>query len=712
MRRVVKPASRRTKLLASCAVLAAALLGAQSAWADGIETVTVTASKRATDIQTTPMSITAISGDQLDAEQINSTSDLAMHVPSFVMSTDFIQGEAYIRGIGTDIASISADPSVAFMIDGIYLPRVSNTLQDLFDVDRVEVLNGPQGTLYGRNATGGVINIISKQPSDTFSLDADALYGTYNEQRYRFDVTGPLGDDVSGRLSVISDSRDGYVKNLYLGGTVDPMRSWAGRGSIRIQPNSNLEITLTADYSQDRGAPSSGIHVLSDDAPALLFGGTVTNDPYKAYEDLRNQENTQQYGFSGKVVWNLGDMTLTSLTGYRDSHYHVVLDLDGTQADFFIHDPDTQSSRSFSQEFQLTSNPGGPLSWILGAYYFNEDAHSLYDLFIPIASQNLEPIGSNRTNAYAAYGEATYDVTDKFKLTAGLRFSDENKQATLVEESSGFLIGSFAGGKTWTAFTPKFGAQYFVDPNVMLYATATRGFKSGGFNSTALQSPQGFSPEYVWSYEAGLKSTLLDDRLILNVDGFYYDYSNLQVNKYDSAAVVTLENAAKATIKGLEAEVDYQPINGLTLSSNFSLLDPEYDNYLSVNPDDPSAGAISLKGNQMVRAPKFSMNFAAQYVANMGDSGSLTTRVEYSYRSKIYFTAFDDPGVAQNGYGLLNASVRYDSENGRWSLSAFVDNITNQLYYQEKARSAMFVGTIGWPGVPRTAGVSASIHLD
>lgn len=707
------PAWGRKMLLIGTAVALVAVSTIQESLADGdgIETVTVTASKRTTDLQSTPMAISVLSGDQLDAQQINTTNDLQLHVPGFVMSTNVIQGEAYIRGIGTDISSISADPSVAFMIDGVYLPRLSTSLQDLYDVERVEVLKGPQGTLYGRDATGGVVNIITKLPSDTLEADADALFGNYGEQRYRVSVSGPLSDGVAARISAVRHVRDGYVDNLELGGTVDPQDTWAARGSIEIQPGHGIDIVLSADYSNDRGAPSSAVYVLSNDAPALFFGGTVTSNPYKIYENLQNKIRNEQGGVSGKLTWDLGDVVFSSLTAYRDSQYNLLLDLDGTEVNWFIHDPDTQSSNTVSQEFQLASKSGGNLDWLAGFYFFHENADSNYNLFLPLFSVNVNPVGTNITNAYAVYGEGTYHVTEKFSLTAGLRYSDEQKSATVVSQSYGVPLASFSGSKSWNAVTPKFGAQYQLDSSVMLYASATRGFKSGGFNSTAIQTPQDFDPEYVWSYEAGMKSTLMDGKLLFNVDGFYYDYTDLQVNKYDAVNIVTLENAAKATIKGLEVEAAFKPIRQLTLSANLSFLDPTYDQFTSVDPDNGAAGPIDLSGNQLVRAPKFTANLSAQYSEEIASLGTLTGRTSYFYRSRIYFTPFNSPGVSQEGFGLWNASLQFDTEDGRWSVTGYINNIGNKLYYQEMARSASIVGTIGWPGVPRTFGASIAVHL-
>lgn len=705
-----KSASFRAILFGGAAFLSVTATSVYAQSADTIETIVVTAEKRATDAQTTPIAMQIFTGQQLTAQGINSTSDLQFHTPDLMISSNTLQGEVYIRGIGTDIASIGADPSVAVLLDGVYLPRLSTSLQDLYDVARVEVLKGPQGTLYGRNATGGVINIVSELPTDAFEVKADALYGNYNQQRYRFSISGTLADNLTGRFTFVSHSDDGFVKNLYTGGRINRLDDMAGRGMLRWQPSSKLDITLSADLSNDSGNPSTSVRVLSNDAPQVVFfGGLVASNPFNTYENFPELTLDQQGGVTGKIVWDEGDFLFTSISAYRFSRFHVLFDSDGTNIDW-VNLQAHQNSKTASQEFQFASKPGSPLDWIFGLYYFNENANSNYFVAAPIVGETLQPLATNTTNAYAAYAEATYHVTDKFLLTAGARYSDETKDATLVEYISGASAGSFDGGKTWTAFTPKFVAQYFPTDQVMLFASATRGFKSGGFSSTAIQNPPGFSPEYVWSYEAGLKSTFLDQRLRLNASAFYYDYNNLQVNVYNALTITTIENAAKATIKGLELEADAVPVDGLTLSANSAFLDPTYDNYETVNPDFPGSSPVNLKGNTMVRAPRMTYTLSGEYTHPLADVGDLTGRLEYSYRSRTYFTPFDAPGVSQAGFGLWNARLTYAPANSIWSVAAFINNISNQVYYQEEARTAGLVGTIGWVGDPRTFGVEVAVH--
>jgi len=681
-----------------------AAAGPASGGDPGVGAVVVTAARREMNVQKVPSQISVLTGRQLTVAGVNSTQDLQTQTPGLVISANSIQGEAYIRGIGTDIASIAADPSVAILVDGVYMPRLSTALQDLYDVERVEIVKGPQGTLYGRNATGGVINIISQPPSDVFTAQADALFGNYDQQRYRFNVSGPLGDGVTARLSVLRDSNDGYVYDLYTGQRLDKTDDTAVRATVRYNPAGPLDITLSGNYSDDGGSPNTVTRVLSNDAPALFFGGTVAPNPYDTYSNSPDSSKNVQGGGLAKIIYDFPLAKVTSLSAINTSRATVALDDDGTQADFLNTDA-AQNSTSYSEDLQLTSHPGGRLDWIGGFYYLHEDANSDYLVTAPIAGLSINPIATEKTDAYAVYGEGTLHLGDKVQLTAGLRYSDEHKDTSLVEYMNGAEAGSFVGGRSWDAYTPKFSVQVFPTESLMLYASVTRGFKSGGFNSTALQNPQAFDPEYVWSYEGGFKSTFFDHRLLFNADAFYYDYTNLQVNVFNSSSVVTIENAARATIEGLELEGQLIPVRGLTLSAQAAFLDPKYGQYISANPDNPAVGPINLSGNTMERAPKFSSTISAEYAAELGATGTLTGRVEYAYRSRVFFSPYDLIGVSQSGYGLWNARLTYAPQGDRWHVALFAKNIGNVVYYQEVDRAAGLSGTVGYLGTPRTFGI-------
>lgn len=706
--------SRRLALLAGTAVLAAAQAAsaAESTEPDHgtVEGIVVTAQRYESVLEKTPIAIAVLGDKALEAANIDSSMDLSLAVPGFVMTSNIVQGQAYLRGIGTDIASIAADPSVAFILDGVYLPRLSTAQQDLFDVQRVEVVKGPQGTLYGRNATGGVVAITSKAPSSTFEGSADAMIGDYAQRRFRATVSGPLSDGVGARVSVLRRSRDGFVYDPIGRRSIDNVSDWAGRASLSARLGDDGKLVLSADTTRSRGAPASAVRIISATAPALGFGGTVLADRYQVNQNFPNKVSNDQSGVSAKLDWNFGGVEVNSITAYRESKFTLVLDLDGTQANWFTHNPDRQKSKTFSQEFQA-SGKTDRLQWLAGAYFFSEDASASYNLFLPLAGVNQRPEATNETRAYAAFTQGTYSLTDRLKATAGLRYSYEKKDTTVDLFFNGARLGSFAGGKSWDAFTPKFGLEFQANDDTLVYGSITRGFKSGGFNSTAIQNPQDFRPEYVWAYEAGLKSVLADGRARIGLTAFYYDYTDLQVNKYDAVNIVTLENAANAKIKGFEAEIAAKPTERWNITAALTLLDAKYDNFTSVDPDNGAAGPISLKGNQLVRTPKTSASITTDYTFDVGSALQLTVRGSYAYRSRVYFTPFNTAEVSQKAFGVANASVDLQPHDGAWRASVFVKNLGKSFYYQEIARSRSIVGTIGWPGDPRTYGVEVGVSF-
>lgn len=674
-----------------------------------IEEITVTAEKREASSQTVPIAITAMTGADLDRAGVQSTYDLQFSVPTLVISTNTTFAQAYIRGVGTDIASIGSDPSVAVNIDGVYVARPSAAFQEFYDVARVEVLKGPQGTLYGRNATGGVINIISELPSNSAEVKADVMAGNYGHIRLRSSVSGPLIEErLSGRLSLLFNDHKGFTKNLFDGKRVDDQHVWGGKSAFALSPSDTVKIMLAADYGSENDSRGDAIKVLSNDAPAAIFGGTVPSDPREVLLDLRPKMDMKNYGASATVQWEMPNVALTSISAYRGSKFNLVLDVDGTQLSFFHHNPDEENSDTYSQELRLESADGGPFEWVVGLYGFREDASAFYNLQLPLAGLTIRPDADNRTDAYAVFGQSTYHFSDQFAVTAGLRYSDEKKRHNLVNFINGAAAGVSNDKATFDAFTPKFGLEYSPNDSTLIYASATRGFKSGGFNSTAIQAPQSFKPEFVWNYEAGLKTTTLDGRLRSNFAAFYYDYSNLQVNKFDGN-IVTLTNAAKATIKGLEADVTALPAEGLEISIGLSYLNAKYDRFVTDDPDRPLLGPVNLEGNRLVRSPRFSFNGAIQYSRQIGDIGVFTGRIAYQYRGKYFFTPYNDPSVAESGYGLVNSTIDYSpSEDSPWKAGAYVENIGNKVYYQNMLRSGFLVGTVGFLGAPRTYGVHFS----
>jgi len=704
----------------------APLAATDRAWAQtgselSVGEIVVTAERRAADLQSVPIAITAMTGDQLDRSGIQSTQDLQVRTPGLVFTTNASYGQPYIRGIGSDFLSAGADPSVAVNVDGVYQTRATAALQDLFDIDRVEVVKGPQGTLYGRNATGGAINIITRDPGSSFEAAGDMLYGNYDKLRLRGVVNVPLVDDrLALRASGYFTRRDGYTDNLELGKKLDGEHVWAVRAKLKASLTPDLTITLGGDLTREDSTRNLApkLNPLYP-APSLdLLGAEIIDDPRTVRNNDANALDVRRSAAQATIDWRLGVVNFKSITSYAHTSNSLALDLDATEVNF-AHDTLDEKSDAFSQELQFSSSNDTAFSWIVGAYYLHEKAQQHFQVFLsPFAATIAYPV-SNKVDAYALFGQGKYKLTDRLGLIAGLRYSHERKRAgftNIVTDPAGIITSVPGGGifttafdskASWKAWTPKFGAEYQLADKVMLYASATRGFKSGGFN--LLGSGERFAPEYVWSYEAGLKSTLLDKRLRLNLAAFHYDYSGLQVNRYNpttGGATTTITNAASASIDGIDADIVAVLARGLELDGGVSILDAKYQNFLSANPDAANPFVDQdLSGNTMPRSPKFTFNLGLQYSLDLIERGTLTLRGETRRQSHIWFDQFNATGVEQGSYMLFNGSISWTSGHDRWRVQLFGRNLTDKLYRQSTIRATSTTGTLDFWGAPRTYGV-------
>ena len=689
-----------------------------------LEEVIVTAERRERNLQQVPISITALTGDDLDASVVENTIDLQYRTPGFVFKTNSIWGQPYIRGVGSDLITAGADPAVATFVDGVYQSRAYSALQDFFDVDRVEVVKGPQGTLYGRNATAGAINIISNEPQPEFGARGDILFGNYSKFRLRGLVNIPLVEDrVYFRASAMSSNRDGFTHNSFLGTDIDDEDYWAVRGQVKILASENVEIMLSGDFAKERSSraaaphpdPVNGINL------AFAFGGTSPADPREITHDFLNFQNVDAWGLSAKIVWDAGPVTVTSITAYRDTEMALGLDLDSTEIALVINEP-FGTSETFTQELQISSTGESRLEWLMGAFYLSEDAFQQLNVGFPLFAALNQPTGDIDTEAYALFGQATYSLDEKWSLTAGLRYSHESKDEVLVQifsDDFGLITGIPGGfrveledSQTWDAWTPRFVVNYQATDDVMVYLSATRGFKAGGYNTDGPQDP--FNPEFIWSYEAGFKSMLAGGRARFNAAAFYYDYTDIQLLTIPDGAppgtFPSVINVPKARVMGLEAELFMRLTENFEFSTAALLSDAEFREFIAIDPNNPQLGEVDRQGAQMPQAPDFSITVAAEYDWAAWDAGRLTLRGEFRYQSMIFFNTFQDPVVSQDGYSLFNARLAFESANGRWSASVFVKNLTDKLYTQTKIRQDPIVGNLRFWGAPRTFGVQLGMR--
>ena len=712
-----------------------------------LEEVLVTAQRRVTSLQTTAAAITAVSEDDLLARSIGDVQDLGRLAPS--MDVSIYQGEAqiYIRGIGYTGLIGGTDSSTAFHLNGVYLSRSAGAVPGFFDVERVEVLRGPQGTLYGRNATGGSVNVISKGPGAQFASEAELTVGNYNHYRVFGALGGPLGSErVAARLAVQVEDRDGYTDATRPDGTQDDIedqRDITARLSVRLEPTENFAIDLIGDYYE------------ADDAGSvwLYFGpGAATNPFLRQYiaaqggvvprvrsrdigSDVEAFNEPTIWGVSGKLTWTLGDYTLSSLGAYRVTQPRNFNDLDVTSASA-ITQFRSEDDEQFSQELQIVSPAGRPFEWLLGVYYFDETNDVRNEYLFPFVDDmfglpadptccKLRLNGQAGTEATAVFGEANYDFTDQLNLVVGGRYSRERRTGYNDVEFVNFLTPLFDNQTpfepaTFTSFTPKIGVNYQLSDAAFAYASASRGFKSGGFNIGSYQNTP-FNPEKIWSYEAGVKTDLLDRRLRLNLAAFYYDYTDLQVQDVEGNNTV-VRNAATAVIQGLELETTALLGSAVELNLAATYLDSEFRDSCLADPKHPlpqpdpgcsGPNQRNLEGLQLPRAPELKLSVGAQYTLDLPNTGKLILRGDYSHQSRVYFSAFEVTELSQEGYGWAKARLAYVAPRGSWQLAAFIDNITDEEVISNATYIADIVDSTitGNMAPPRTYGAQFKVQF-
>lgn len=699
--------------------------------AGGLDTIIVTATKREESLQEVGDAVTALTGSQLNERGIDDLEDLQFSVPNFNMGQQLGAARISLRGVGLENLSAAAEGSIAFHGDGVFYSRPAATLSSFFDVDRVEVLRGPQGTLYGRNATGGSVNVISRKPTNELSGYMKLTGGNYSTVVAEGAIGGPIIEDkLLARIAIKAVERDGFGENIVTGADIDDASTFSVRGQLQYYLTDNVDVLLRAEYyeADDRNYGYHYINDYFDDdgftvAPfGPLFGGGFAADPRDIAGDIDPKNDRDILTLSGEINAEFGEIGFKSITAYQEVYYLTASDLDVSSA---LVAPIFQSedSHQFSQEIQFTYE-NDHWEFLLGAFYFDESVFGFIDVptnnaifgFDPgYLSETFFAGGTIDTKAYAVFGEAAYNITDRLKLTAGLRYSYEEKEGedrfrfdvvTPDVPGAGNAVPPVLAMPSgdFSAVTPKFLIEYSFGDTGLIYASASRGFKSGGINLGGLQPA--FEPELVWAYEAGVKVDLMDNRLRTNFAGFYYDYSDLQVGQVRNAVLV-LENAATATIYGLEAEITAAPTEQLRFDIVASYLHAEYDEFLTEDQTRPALGEIQLAGNTLSQAPEFSVNFGAEYTLPTS-IGEFTLRGEVFWVDDIYFTPYNLSSSFQGAHSRQNLFLNWRAPQGGLSAQLFVRNIDNDDDLANVFVSSGLVGSaiVGYYEEPRTFGGS------
>jgi len=713
----------RSLLCASAALapwfIAPPALAAEADTASGatLEELVVTAQKRSENIQEVPAAITAVSGTALQQRGFTQPEDLQFIVPSMQAGRLLGQTAITIRGVGLNQGS----PGVAIHVDGVYQPRPSMGDLAQIDIARVEVLRGPQGTLYGRNANGGVVNFVTQDPTDRFEGYVLGSYATYDESRLQGVVNLPVNDRLRARLVLDHwDREDGFVKNVLPGGEdVDRGRSNSGRLKVAVDVLDNLTVDLSATALQTSG-PTSYFTLFNRPT-----ADAVAKNPYLAnvivpLEPRRIASNDpigaeRSYGAAAATItWKVAGLQVKSITGYQRLSDQEDRDDDAINVSAF---PSHRWARSntFTQEFNV-SGTVGPVDAVVGAFYMRDNAYDKlhYDFnlgIFPLPAQSVLDFESFDyiTKSYAVFADATWRLTEKAKLIAGLRYS-EDRQSDL--QRNFLTFGATPPVVTcplqqneiqFHSTTPRLGAQYDLSSDSNLYATYSKGFKIGGFNLAGCN--QTFLPEKVTSYEAGWKNRLLDGTLLLNADVFYYDYTNLQLNQVVGLTSL-ITNAAAARVQGAEFESTWRPEPHWTLNGNLSLLSAKFTNFVNTDSLAPALGPQDVSGHYLANAPKVSANLGVTYDSDpIPWGGHIRALADVSYRSKIYFREFNNAADSQPAYTILNASLIWISPDDKYQVRLFGKNLGNKDYIVRMSSSDNFGSRfVSW-GAPRQVGV-------
>lgn len=702
----------RSLFLCTAGAFGGAALAQAAADNGGSGDIVVTATRAgATRLQDTPIAITAFDSRTLEVAGIDDIRDLATLTPNLLVTQNASFGQIYIRGVGSNNVFGGSDPSSTIHIDGVYLARPASTLANFLDVERIEVLRGPQGTLYGRNSVGGTINIISRKPGDTREAKAQLSYGNYNQLRGEAYVSGPIvADRVAASLSVIGSRRDGYLANVAPGvRDVDDERAAGTRAQVRFTPSPAIEIIARGDYFHSDDALAGSVKLLETTRDPLA--NSTLGDFRRVALNIRSGSRRRQHGLAADVVYGLGRaVQLKSLTGYRSSRLRQINDSDASALNIRRTDQ-FEDQHQLSQEFNVTGR-ADRLSYIAGLYYFDEriDVDSAVTTFAGARSR-LQPVID--TKVLAGFGHLTYALTGRLAVSAGIRYTHEEKSfaqlVTMTSVASGTLLRGFPlsyttrrGDDDWT---PKFGLDFRPSDDILLYAAATKGFKSGGFNFSSLNAAQGFRPEELWSYEAGAKVDLFGRLLRVNAAVFHYDYDDLQIQSFLTPGVIDITNAADATVDGVELEAQLRPTAWLRLGGNLAYLDARYRSF--TNAIRPGNIAFDATGNRLNLSPEFSYALLAHAEAPVG-GGAMFARGEYSYRTRQFFTALNSGLEVQRGYGLINASIGYTAPGGRTQLILLARNLSDTEYVTSTA--GFPTGTVGRVGEPRTYALRAIVR--
>jgi outer membrane receptor protein involved in Fe transport len=725
--------------------------------------IVVTAQKREQRLQDVPVAITALGGADIDKRLIDDTLDLQFAIPNFVFNGQ----SSTLRGVGNVAISSTSESGLGYHVNGVYLNAPRALEAEFYDVDRIEVLRGPQGTLYGRNTTAGVINVITARPTDEFEGFVQATYGNYDTKKVKAAINLPFGA-LQQRFSGFVLDRKGYTRNLFTGNRIDDRHLYSIRSSTALDfgPTQALLVLQYFRENDRRSTLTKGVCTKdaltgcsplsagfeTPDSRRTIFNSLPTSrllfpnvdyfanalnpaDVRVVNQDVEPRFFSSEFFASLEVSHDFGDLSLTSLTGYQTAKSDTTDDFDRfvptirmnrpvtyrpDTRDFVTTDQiqsarrDRNYSRQFSQELRLASSFDGPFDFLIGGYYFRYRTTVVVDITHPILAFTQQvarqPLAYEfftietrpaRTRSWAIFGEVYYDLSDRTRLTGGLRYSSDRKsiltRQLFLDPVAGAVRPFSSARDSWGVVTGRAVLDHRFSDDVLGYVSYSRGYKAGGLNPGGPAGGQSFDPEHLNAFEAGLKSSWLGGTLTANLAGFYYDYKGLQVGQVAETSAITVN--ADARTYGLEAEMTWRPARGVSIDLTGSWLRTRIKNFQSGDEGDPSAiapGSVvaldangnprrtpsgilikDLRGNELPNSPEFKVNVGAQYTAEFGGGWKLIPRVDYTWQDSFSGTVFNKPSDQFDGWSQTDIKLALVAPGGEWQLRAFAKNLFN-----------------------------------
>lgn len=700
----------RKKLVSGRAVIpviAALVFGlAFNAAAAQLEEVVVTAQKRQESLQDVAISVSAVTERGLEKSGISTTDDLSVVVPGLNVTRQLSSFAPILRGIGNYIAAPGAEGAIATYVDGIYLPSAYGSVMSLANIERVEVLRGPQGTLFGRNATGGLIHVITKTPDHEFGGRYSISYGSQDTVESKFYVTGGLSDNVAMDLSIFyRDQGDGFGKNLVTGSNTVFRDELAVKSKMLIDVSDRTSITLMADYAESE--TDAGLNRRAFEGTVNLLGEAPPSDFHDLAVARDHVSENETWGLAGRVETAFDSFDLLASLSYRETDVDFSTDQSEGSVPFIDIQLPTESETT-TAELQIKSNTNSKIQWIGGLYYFDNVA-GVYPFLItgpgvPFDSNGIT--NEQESESWSVFGEVGIDLTKSTKLTVGARYTEDKRDyssQTTILPSPPFpgALPAFKDDEKWTEPSWRVSLDHRLNDEVMVYASYSRGFKSGIYNLFGGPLPP-VDPEILDAFEVGFKSEFMDGRVRLNGAAYYYEYDGLQLTFQIEGASVLL-NAANAKTQGVEFELQAALTDTIELNSNIAWNDSEFLDFPVAelttrrgapgcpanNPTPNCSVEGSAKGNSLPRAPELTANIGLSYEEDF-EAATVGAHVTYYYNDGFYNEFSNRDNYQQDSYSLINGGAFVAFGNAReWRLFLYFKNLTDEEYFTYGTATAL-----------------------